>query len=191
MKTKDKILAVLTFMWFLVLMLIKKVWALFFYPIAYYCYDWVWQGSVRKAYTIPDKIKANPIKWFLWLHYDDNEVPQGSNLHQYENNCFKGLWCAYKWSAIRNPMYNVAYNYFSNMSLIVDYEKVYGNYDLDRKLRNKYGDNGVQFVWFRTAKGQTRFIFSMAIRVFNFPITTYWGWNPNTNGRITVGLKGK
>ena len=156
------------------------------------------EGTVKRSYTIPESVSRNPIKWLIWLHYDDSQLPQGSVSFQTDNcRCFHNCsdkWerfvCAYKWNT-RNSMYNINYNYMSNQSPIISHHKSFGDYEWDRKLRRRYGDIGSQLVWFTTEKDQYRFLFSMAKIWFKKDITFYIGWNASFNGRFTLGLKVK
>jgi len=193
----SKLKAIVIFIPSFLVWLVKKFWTLIFYPLPYLAYDWVMDCVTRKAYTRPEKIFANPIKWFFWLHYDDDQPPEGSREFVKENypNGLQSKWdrfvCSYKWTAIRNAMYNVNYNYLSNTSPIILHEKIFGYYAWDRKLRCSNGDNGFQLVFYKTAKNQNRFLFSMAKRPFGMPLTIYIGWNTNFNGRFTFAGKFK
>lgn len=195
----NKFKAIMLSAWYLLILILKGIWTKLFYPIPYLAYNWVMQGVVRKSYTRPENIFKNPVKWFLWLHYDDDQLPQGAKWYQTEYcHCecdyaskLNRFICAYRWSAWRNPMYNVNYNYFGNQSPIISHKISFGSYKWNKKLRCSNGDNGFQLVWFITQKQQNRFIFSVAKRPFGIPITFYFGWNPNTNGRFTVAGKFK
>jgi len=191
--------AIFLSLWFLILLITKGLWTKLFYPIPYLAYEWVMMGVVRKSYTRPENIFKNPIKWFLWLHYDDDQPPQGAKWFQRDYcNCecdyasrLNRFICAYRWSAWRNPMYNINYNYLSNTSEIINHEVVFGKYEWNRKLRCSNGDDGYQLVFYKTAKSQNRFLFSMAKKPLGIPLTIYFGWNINNNGRFTVAGKFK
>jgi len=183
----NKLSAVLLSIWFLVLLVLKGVWTKVFYPIVYLVYSWTMKGVERKNYVRHEKIFASPIKWFFWLHYDDDQPKEGPNWYREQSPVFSKYtlpltrWqtfaCAYGWNAVRNPMYNINYVYFGNSSEIVHVERAFGDYDWDRKLRSSNGDNGYQLVWFLTEKKQSRFIFSMA-KYFKFikPVMTERKW---------------
>jgi hypothetical protein len=193
----DKCKALLTALLFSIIMVVKWVVAKIVYPVPYLLKGWVYGNDSIKNYTIPDGVARNPIKWVLWLFLDDDQ-PLGYPVryaieilgHVPETKWDK-FRCAYAWSAWRNPAYNVNYNYFGNQSTIAKYYKEFGNYEWNRKLRSSNGDNDMQLVWFSTMKAQSRFIFSLAKKPFDVPITMYFGWNPNFNGRFTVAFKFK
>jgi len=195
----NKLKAITISIWYGIIMIVKRFITIFTYPIAYSAYDWVMDGVERKNYTRPAKIFANPIKWLMWLHYDDDQPKQGADWYRTQNillnkmtlplNKLETFICAYGWTAIRNPMYNINYVYFGNQSNIIYYKVAYGKYDWNKKLRSSNGDNGVQLVWFLTEKKQNRFIFSLAKKPFGIPLTFYFGWNPDFNGRFTVAVK--
>ena len=197
----NKLQAVLLSIWYLSLLVLKGVITKLTYPIAYLAYDWVYEGVERQNYVKHPKILANPIKWLLWLHYDDDQPKLGADWFRSQNGYLskfslplgkiQSFIVAYGWNAVRNPMYNINYCYFSNQSSIIVQKKAFGKYDWDRKLRSSNGDNGFQWVWFLTEKGQSRFIFSFAKQPFGIPMTFYFGWNPNFNGRFTVAGKFK
>jgi len=184
----EKMKTILLSVWYLVILVTKGVWARIFYPVAYLFYDWTMRGTVRRNYTIPESIAKNPIKWFLWLHYDDAQPPCGSKEFIADKCTRCRFLCAYKWNT-RNSMYNINYNYLSNQSKIVSHTEPGGIYQWNRKLRRRNGDIGSQLVWFSTEKEQYRFLYSMAKIWFNRDVTFYFGWNPNTNGRFTLALK--
>ena len=100
--------------------------------------------------------------------------------------------CAYSWSAWRNPMYNVNYNYLSKPSKVIAHEVVIGTYPWNRKLRASNGDDGVQLVWTTREDGSMKYLISVAKNFFGkIPFTLYYGWNVDDNGRFTVAVKFK
>lgn len=195
--TKEKIVSLGRFILMVAISISKKIWGVIFYPIAYLFYNWTMNGVVRKNYTRPEKIFANPLKWFMWLHYDDDQEPQGSLWYQRDYckcdckvaSAFSRFWCAYKWAGIRNTMYNVNYNYLSEQSTIVDTEIVFGSYKWNTKIRNYNGQRGSQLVFMRRASGKVGFLFSCGYMIFGkIPFTFFAGWNADYNGRSTFGV---
>ena len=192
--------ALLTALAFSVVMVIKKPLAWIIYPFAYLAKDWVYGNDEVKNYTMPKGVQGNSIKWTLWIWLDDDQ-PTGYPLWYakeilgYEPiTAWDKFKCAYAWSGWRNSAYNVNYYYFGNQSEIVSHKIWFGNYEWNRKLRASNGDNGIQWVWYTTAKGQERFMFSGGIQklpVINQPLTFFWGWNLDYNGRFSVALKFK
>lgn len=184
-------------LFFSLLMVTKWILAKFFYPFSYMLKDWIYGNDEIKNYTIPSGVSNSRVKWLFWLFLDDDQ-PKG--YPEWYGKELLGIvpvakWekfrCAYSWGAWRNPAYNINYNYFSNQSTIVWHHTIFGKYEWDRKLRVSNGDDGIQLVIFKTYKGQERFLFSLAKTIFSIPITIYYGWNCNTNGRFTVAFKFK
>lgn len=189
----EKIKTIILFITYLLVMSVKSIAALFFYPVAYLLKDRVYGNDEIKGYHIPPNAQNNWLLWFFWLFLDDQE-PAGYSKwyakqllgHQPENK-WQRFYVAYRWSAIRNAAYNVNYCYLSTRSDIVYHEKVFGKYPWNRKIRTKNGDSGIQFVWFKTEAEQVRFLFSCAIQKIN--LTLFFGWNTDYNGRITLALR--
>ena len=192
--------AILLSIWYGLVIAFKRFPAWVFYPIAYINRHWVYEGSEVKNYTIPKKAQENWLAWALWLLLDDDQ-PTGYPLWyaiELLGHVPVTKWdkfrCAYSWSAWRNPMYNVNYNYLSKPSAITSYEVVFGKYPWNRKLRASNGDEGSQFVWMTREDGRTTYLFSVASQNFlwlGIPFTFYYGWNADTNGRFTVAIKFK
>lgn len=192
--------AILLSIWYGLIIAFKRIPAWIFYPIAYLAKDYIYGNDVIKNYTIPKGVQENKIKWLLWLLLDDDQ-PNGyplwyaKELIGYEpKTAWDKFICAYSWSAWRNSMYNINYNYLSKPSVIVSYEVQFGKYTWNRKLRASNGDDGAQFVWMERADGRTTYLFSVASQNFlwlGVPFTLYYGWNADTNGRFTVALKFK
>lgn len=196
----DKVKALVLSIWYGILLVIKWVLGKIFYPIAYLAKDWVYGDDVIKNYTIPKGVQDNKLKWLLWLFLDDDQ-PTGYSLgyaieligHTPETKWEK-FRCAYSWSAWRNPMYNINYNYLSKPSEIISNEIVFGSYVWNRKLRASNGDNGMQLVFMDRADGRTTYLFSIAsqnLLWLGISFTMYYGWNADYNGRYTVALKFK
>lgn len=189
----EKIWTIILFIVYLLIMATKAIAALFVYPIAYLLKNKIYGNDEIEAYTMPQTVQNSWFKWIFWLFLDDQE-PLGYSEwyaedilgHQPETK-WQNFWVSYRWSAVRNSAYNVNYYYLSTRSDIIYHEKVFGKYDWDRKLRTKYGDSGVQFVWFKTEDNQVRFLFSCAIQKIN--LTLFFGWNTDYNGRITLALR--
>jgi hypothetical protein len=196
----NKTIAILLSMWYGLLLSIKWVTGKIFYTVAYLAKDWVYDNDIIKNYTIPKGVQENKLKWLLWLFLDDDQ-PNGyplwyaKELLGYEPiTKWDKFKCAYAWSAWRNPMYNINYNYLSKPSKIVSHEAAFGEYQWNRKLRASSGDNGVQFVWMTREDGRTTYLFSMAsqkLPLIGKPFTLYYGFNADTNGRFTVAIKFK
>lgn len=191
----EKTKAVILSLWYGLLLMIKWVIGKIFYPIAYLAKDWVYGNDVIKNYTIPKGVQDSKLKWLLWLFLDDDQ-PRGYSLdYAVDLIGYKPAtkWdkfrCAYSWSAIRNPMYNINYNYLSKPSKIAKFEKVFGDYPDNTKLRAEYGYNGMQLVFMVREDGRTTYLFSMAYT--KIPFTMFYGWNADTNGRFTVAIKFK
>lgn len=208
-------------LWNGVIIAFKRFPAWVVYPIAYPSRHWVYEGSEVKNYTMPKKAQENWLAWFLWLFLDDDQINGYPDWYAKEliGKLPISKWdkfrCAYAWSAWRNPMYNINYNYLSNQSPIVSHEVVFGHHEWNKKLRASNSDDGVQLVWYTTAKGQKRFMFSVAMaelykgKMIQFkkvnkwykitpyiggvviPFTFYYGWNLDTNGRFSVAIKFK
>lgn len=191
---------ILLSLWYGLLLAIKWAIGKIFYPLAYLVKDWVYGNDVIKNYTIPKGVQESTTKWVLWLFFDDDQ-PNGYPLWYAKELLGYGpktAWdkfrCAYTWSAWRNPMYNVNYNYLSKPSSIVSNKVVFGNYSWNRKLRASNGDDGAQFVWMTRADDRTTYLFSAAsqnLLWLGIPFTFYYGWNADTNGRFTVAIKFK
>ncbi len=198
MPITSKLKAVITSIVFAIVMIIKWIAAKFIYPIAYLAKAWIYGNDTIENYKMPEGVKGTYVKWFFWLFLDDDQ-PNGypdryaiERLGIIPETKWEKFKVAYMWSAWRNPAYNINYVYFGNQSPIVSHSVEFGEYDWNRKLRYSNGDNGAQFVWFTTEKGQSRFIFSVAKKYFGkIPFTAYFGWNPNFNGRFTVAGKFK
>ena len=187
--------AILTALFFSIIMLIKKPFGWILYPFAYLAKDWVYGNDVIKNYTMPKGVQGSWLKWCFWVFLDDDQ-PTGyplwyaKELLGYEPvTKWDKFKCAYAWSGWRNSAYNVNYYYFGNQSEIVSHKVWFGKYEWSRKLRASNGDNGMQWVWYTTAKGQERFMFSAAYK--KIPFTMFWGWNLDYNGRFSVALKFK
>lgn len=128
----NKFKAVSLSIWFLILLIVKGIWTKLFYPVAYLFYDWVYNGVERQNYIRHEKIFANPFKWFMWLHYDDDQPKEGAIWYRDNSPMFgkytlpltkwQTFMVSYGWSAIRNPMYNINYCYFGNRSEIIERE---------------------------------------------------------------------
>ena len=204
MNTIDKLTAVGMSVFYATVILVKKVLAYIFYPIVYVTsYKWAGEPFEREdGYKFPEELQGNDpitlIRWFLSLFFGRSK-PYGHEWYYmgyYNCDCptagyFKRLWVSYLWST-RNSMYNVNYWYLSNMSKVTSYEKSFGPAVYDHKLRTRKGDDGYQLVWYKTEKGQSRYLFSLAKKPFNkLDITSYFGWNVSDNGRFTMALKVK
>lgn len=151
--------AILTALFFSALMVLKKIPAILFYPSAYLAKNQVYGNDIIKNYTIPKGVQDSWAKWCLWLFLDDDQpngyserylLSIGKELPVAKFEKFKA---AYYWSAWRNPMYNINYVYFGNQSEIVSHRVWFGKYEWNKKLRAVNGDNGIQWVWYTTAKG--------------------------------------
>jgi len=157
---------IMTSIFFLLILLLKGLWAKIAYPIVY-------------AFRHKADEKGNVLQWFIWSHLDEQQPPWGP---LWFNGGGTGFKWAYKWSAIRNPMYNVNYNYLSNHSPVTNVIALReGNY----KFRLRNGDKGFQKVTYTTADGRDRFLVSYASK----RVSGYFGWNVSTSGRFTVALK--
>lgn len=192
--------AILTALSFSVIMILKWIVAKVMYPFAYLAKDWVYGWDIIKNYTMPKGVQDSWVKWCFWIFLDDDQPSGYPDWYAKELIGYIPMtkWdkfrCAYSWSAWRNPAYNINYYYFGNQSPIIDHKIWFGKYTWDRKLRASNDDNGAQWVWYTTAKGQKRFLFSIAkqsLPIINKPFTLYYGWNTNTNGRFTVAIKFK
>lgn len=187
--------AIMTALFFSIIMFIKKPIAWILYPFAYLAKDWVYGNDVIKNYTMPKGVQDSWVKWCFWVFLDDDQptgypVWYAKELLGYEPTTkWDKFKCAYAWSGWRNSAYNVNYYYFGNQSEIVSHTVWFGKYEWNRKLRASNGDNGIQWVWYTTAKGQERFMFSAAYQ--KIPFTMFWGWNLDANGRFSVALKFK
>lgn len=190
--------AIMLSLWYGLILMIKQVVGKVFYPFAYLAKDWVYGSDVIENYTIPKGVQESRLKWLLWIFLDDDQ-PTGYDLGYaikmlgYEPHTkWEKFKCAYSWSAWRNPMYNVNYNYLSKPSAIVSHEVVFGKYPWNRKLRASNGDNGAQLVWMMREDGRVTYLFSVGYKLFGkVPFTMFYGWNADTNGRFTVALKFK
>lgn len=194
----DKLKAIGLSLWFGLVLMLKQVVGKIFYPFAYFVKSWVYGDEKIENYTMPEGVRKSRIKWVAWLFLDDDQ-PSGYPMwyaiellgHEPDTK-WEHFKCAYAWSAWRNPMYNVNYVYMGNRSEIVSYKKAFGAYTWNRKLRASNGDNGAQLVWFKTYDGRVRYLFSVATKLFNrVPLTIYYGWNADFNGRFTVAWKFK
>lgn len=193
----DKLRAIGLSLWFGLVLIIKQFFGKIGYPIAYLAKDWVYADDKIENYIMPDGVKKSKIKWLLWLFLDDDQ-PTGYpewyavELLGYEPvTTWEKFRCAYSWSAWRNPMYNVNYNYLSKPSTITGVDMVFGKYEWNRKLRASNGDDGVQFVWMTREDGRTTYLFSLAKTFIKIPLTIFYGWNADANGRFTVAFKFK
>ncbi|MCW8932178.1 MAG: hypothetical protein OQL19_18335 [Gammaproteobacteria bacterium] len=192
--------SILLSVWYGLVIAFKRFPTWLLYPIAYLAKDWVYGNDVIQNYTIPKGVQENNLKWLLWLFLDDDQ-PNGyplwyaKELLGYEpKTAWDKFRCAYTWSAWRNPMYNVNYNYLSKPSSIVSNKVVFGNYSWNRKLRASNGDDGAQFVWMTRADDRTTYLFSAAsqnLLWLGIPFTAYYGFNADTNGRFTIAFKFK
>lgn len=190
--------AIFLSLWYGLIIAFKRFPAWLFYPIAYVNRHWVYEGSEVKNYSIPKKAQENWVAWFLFLFLDGDQ-PTGYPLWYAKEligyipiTKWDKFKCAYSWSAWRNPMYNVNYNYLSKPSLIVSHKVVFGSSPWNRKLRAYNGDNGHQFVWMTREDGRTTYLYSVAIQklpLIGKPFTFYYGWNADTNGRFSVAIK--
>jgi hypothetical protein len=181
-RTRYKILAVAESIFLGLVLLLKGFITKFTYPIAYLFYN----DSYRTIH--PPK---NIFKWLLWVHYDYKQEPWGAKWY-WNGYCkvediekaskWTKFYCAYRWSAIRNAMYNVNYYYLSNYAEITHLEE--GEFGT-KKLRTIKGDRGSNLVWYLTSSGKVRFLYSKATDNWNF----YFGWNTSFAGRFTVANK--
>ena len=181
-------------------MFIKKPIAWILYPFAYLAKEWVYGNDAIKNYTMPKGVQDSWLKWLLWLFLDDDQ-PMGYSLdYAVDLIGYKPVtkWdkfrCAYSWSAIRNPMYNINYNYLSSPSAIISHSVGFGKYEWNRKLRASNGDSGVQLAWTVRADGSTKYMFSVAsqnLPLINKPFTMFYGNNLDYNGRFSVAIKFK
>lgn len=170
-------------LFYLFILAAKGLYAMVAYPFVY------------PFYTQQEQKPKSFIKWFVWLHCDYAQPSYGPEWFTKDyckcecdtSSKWSKFVCSYRWSALRNPMYNINYNYLSNHSSIMYHKVIFGSYDWNRKLRYYKGDRGVQLVTYRTTKGQDRFLFSLA----KYGITFYFGWNASFDGRFTVALKYK
>ena len=163
---------------FLSILAIKGTYALVAYPFVYPFYEW---ASVNRD---------TQLGRFLWMHFDEEQPTYGPDWYYGDISTWYGkFYWSYKWSALRNPMYNINYYYLSNYADVTKCTKVWGNYDCTRKLRRRKGDLGTQFVWYITEHGETRFLFSLAQIWFGVDVTVYFGWNVSHDGRFTVAGK--
>lgn len=192
--------AIITSLLFGLVMCIKKPLGWVFYPFAYLAKDWVYGNDVIKNYTMPKGVQDSWVKWCFWVFLDDDQ-PTGypewyaKELIGYEPTTkWDKFKCAYAWSGWRNSAFNINYYYLSTQSPIVSHKVVFGKHQWNKKLRASNGDDGVQYVTFKTQSGKERFIFSIAshnLFWLNIPLTFYYGFNPDTNGRFTIALKFK
>ena len=190
--------AILLSLWYGVVLFGKLFVGKIGYPVAYAFKGWVYGKDTIKNYTIPKGVQESKIKWLLWLFLDDDQ-PNGypdwyakELLGRLPTTKWDKFRCAYSWSAWRNPMYNINYNYLSKPSPIIDFDRVFGQYEWDKKLRASNGDSGVQFVWMWRFDGRLTYLFSIAIQklpLIGKPFTMYYGWNADKNGRFTVAMK--
>lgn len=193
MNTLEKTRTILLFFIYLLVMMVKWVAAKFVYPFAYVLKDWVYGDDEIHRYKLPDGVKKNWVKWFFWLFLDGAQPIGYSDKygvrvigHEPETKWEK-FWASYRWSAIRNPAYNVNRVYLSTWSEVIECEKVFGKYECKRKLRAKNGDKGIQFVWFKTEKGQVRFLFSASNP--KLPVTFFFRMECTMEGDNDFSIK--
>lgn len=189
--------AILLSLWYGLVIAFKRFPAWIFYPIAYLAKDWIYGNDVIQNYMIPKGVQENKFKWLLWLLLDDDQ-PTGYPLWyaiELLGHVPVTKWdkfkCAYAWSGWRNSAYNVNYNYLSKPSAIVGHDIVFGKYPWNVKLRASNGNDGIQFVWMTREDGRLTYLFSLAKIFGKIPLTIFYGWNADTNGRFTVAFKFK
>lgn len=182
------------FIAYLLVMLIKQIAALFIYPIAYLLKDKIYgDEEIKKYHVMPPNAQNSWPLWFFWLFLDDHQPTGYATSYAQEllghlpKTKWQRFYISYRWSAIRNAAANVNRFYLGTKSDIIYHEKVFGKYAWDRKLRTKEGDNGVQFIWYKTEAEQVRLLFSCAIQAIS--LTFFCGWNTTYFGRMTFALR--
>jgi hypothetical protein len=121
------------------------------------------QSLIQQHYvkTVEQKLKSNgKFLFWLWTYGDcDDPLGTGGMLANYGKNNF---WNRYRWSAVRNPRFNINYLYFKTGPIVREYviiDKRDFNVKIASQGLGKNNISGIYFKWLKDIDDKWYFIY--------------------------------